>query len=329
MKLLTKTHTSQRRLIEILRVIDDADKPIGARAISDELSNRGYEIGERAARYNLKLLDELGFTKKRGYSGRVLTPLGRKELSDALVGDRIGFVNTRIEEYICRTDFDPGSTGNRVIVNTNLLDKRDYEGTLELLKKIHDAGYTISRRVQVLDEGQEIGSIKVPSGSLAMATVCSITIDGMLLKRGIPVNTTFAGVIEVEEGRTTAFTDLIAYAGTSLDPMRIFMARKTARVNAAVKTGNGMVLANMRDIPLAAVDLARAALEEAKSAGIDGLLKVSEPGEPNMGCPVAPGKVGIALCAGVNAAVALEEAGIPIKTSPISALADYSKMREI
>jgi len=27
--------------------------------------------------------------------------------------------------------------------------------------------------------------------------------------------------------------------------------------------------------------------------------------------------------------VALEEAGIPIKTSPISALADYSKMREI
>jgi repressor of nif and glnA expression len=100
MKLLTKAHTSQRRLIEILRVIEDADKPIGARAISDSLSNRGYELGERAVRYNLKILDELGFTKKQGYSGRMLTPVGIRELNDARVDDRIGFVNTRLKN-IC------------------------------------------------------------------------------------------------------------------------------------------------------------------------------------------------------------------------------------
>ena len=35
MKLLTKAPMSQRRLIEILRVIEGADKPVGARAISD------------------------------------------------------------------------------------------------------------------------------------------------------------------------------------------------------------------------------------------------------------------------------------------------------
>ena len=45
MKLLTKTHISQRRLIEILRVIDSLDEPIGARRISDLLSDRGYELG--------------------------------------------------------------------------------------------------------------------------------------------------------------------------------------------------------------------------------------------------------------------------------------------
>src|SRR5690606_16956899 len=88
MKLIPKPHSSQRRLIEIIRVINAADKPIGARAISDELSSRGYEVGERAIRYNLKIMDELGFTKKEGYSGRVLTPLGKRELSDALVDDR-------------------------------------------------------------------------------------------------------------------------------------------------------------------------------------------------------------------------------------------------
>ena len=81
MKLLTKTHMSQRRLMEILRVIESANTPVGARAISDTLCNRGYDLGERAVRYNLKILDELGFTKKKGYSGRVITPLGSRAVS--------------------------------------------------------------------------------------------------------------------------------------------------------------------------------------------------------------------------------------------------------
>ena len=89
MKLLTKAHMSQRRLIEILRVIESAGLPVVARSISDSLCNRGYDLGERAVRYNLRILDELGFTKKRGYSGRVITPLGSRELTDALVDDRI------------------------------------------------------------------------------------------------------------------------------------------------------------------------------------------------------------------------------------------------
>ena len=123
MKLLTKAHMSQRRLIEILRVIESAGLPVGARAISDSLCNRGYDLGERAVRYNLRILDELGFTKKRGYSGRVITPLGSRELTDALVDDRIGFVNTRIEEYMFKTSFDPLTGRGDVVANTSIIDK--------------------------------------------------------------------------------------------------------------------------------------------------------------------------------------------------------------
>ncbi len=123
MKLLAKAQSSQRRLIEILRVIDEADKPIGARAISDSLSDRGYNLGERAVRYNLKILDELGFTKKEGYSGRVLTQLGIGELETALIDDRIGFINARIEEFMFRASFDPEKSLGRVVVNTSLPGK--------------------------------------------------------------------------------------------------------------------------------------------------------------------------------------------------------------
>lgn len=329
MKLLTRAHSSQRRLIEILRVIEDADKPIGARAISDSLSSRGYELGERAVRYNLKILDELGFTKKHGYSGRMLTPVGIRELSDALVDDRIGFVNTRIEEYMYKTAYNLVHNEGDVIVNTSLIDKGDYERAVQILKEAFDAGYTISNRILVLDECEELASLKVPKGCLGIATLCSITLDGMLMKKGIPVNTSFAGVVVVREGRAAEFTDLIAYAGSSLDPMKVFMARRVTRVTDAIYGGSGRLLANVREIPLAAAEPAEQLLIQAKSRDLCGLIEIGRPGESLLGCPVSPGRLGIAFYAGVNGAVAVEEMGIKIKTLPISALVDYGRMKEL
>jgi hypothetical protein len=208
MKLLTKAHMSQRRLIEILRVIESAGLPVGARAISDSLCNRGYDLGERAVRYNLRILDELGFTKKRGYSGRVITPLGSRELTDALVDDRIGFVNTRIEEYMFKTSFDPRTGRGDVVANTSIIDKANAEEVFDILDRAFEAGYTVSQRVLIVDEGDNISSRVIPAGSLGVATVCSITLDGMLLKKGIPVLTSFAGLAEVREKQPAEFIDL-------------------------------------------------------------------------------------------------------------------------
>jgi len=328
MKLLTKAHSSQRRLIEILRVIDEADKPIGARAISDLLSERGYEIGERAVRYNLKILDELGFTKKHGYTGRALTHLGMRELSDALVNERIGFVNAHIEEYMYRTTFDPRSASGQVVVNASLLSKNDFERAFDILREVFDAGYTVSRRMLVLDEGDNT-LIEVPPGSLCIATICSITMDGILLKAGVPVNTSFAGVARVRGREILQFTDLIAYAGSSLDPIKAFMSRRVARVSDALGGGTGTVLANVREIPVSSSELAEETIRQAKQAGIGSLVQMGEPGITSFGCPVGSGKLGVAICAGVNGPVAVEEAGIRIKTLPISAMIDYGIMREV
>jgi repressor of nif and glnA expression len=329
MKLLTKAHTSQRRLIEILRVIDEGEKPIGARAISDSLCNRGYELGERAVRYNLKILDELGFTKKQGFSGRALTPLGVRELENALVDDRIGFVNTRIEEYMYKTTFNPDTLRGDVIANISIINKRDFDRAAKIIRKVFDAGYAISRRILLLDEGDNLSTIEIQSGCFGIATVCSITLDGMLLNHGIPVNTSFAGVVKINNGNPSEFIDLIAYAGSSLDPMKVFMGRKMTRIADAVNRGTGRVLANVREIPVVAADQARGLLEKSFAVGINGLIRTSITGEPNLDCPVSLGKIGIALYAGVNSPQAIEESGIEISTMPISTLVDYSMMKEI
>jgi repressor of nif and glnA expression len=327
MKLLTKAHISQRRLIEILRVIEEMDKPVGARAISDLLCNRGYDLGERAVRYNLKILDELGFTEKKGYSGRVLTPLGSREMNDALVDDRIGFVNTKIEEYMFKTTFDPISGRGDVIANTSIIDKANAEKVFDILASVFDAGYSINRRILILEEGSEILNFEIPVGSLGIATVCSITLDGVLMKKGIPVLTSYAGVVDVKEGRPMEFMDLIAYAGSSLDPMKVFMARRVTSVANAVSFGSGKVLANVREVPTAAAEIVRDNLDESNMVDFGGLIRIGEAGEPILGCPIGSGKIGIAFYAGVNGLLAAEELGFRIKTEPISLMLDYSLFR--
>lgn len=329
MKLLTKTHMSQRRLIEILRVIESASMPVGARAISEILCSRGYDLGERAVRYNLKILDELGFTRKKGYSGRVITPLGSRELSDALIDDRIGFVNTRIEEYMFKSSFDPQSGHGQVVANTSIVDKAYAEEVLSMLGRAFDEGYAISRRALILDEGDMLSAQEVPSGALGVATVCSITMDGILMKKGIPVLTSFAGLAEIRDKKPYQFTDLIAYAGSSLDPMTVFMQRKVTNVANAICRGSGRVLANVREVPVAAVEDVLDLLDASRSAGFGGLIKIGDPAEPILGCPVAAGKIGIAFYAGVNGVVAAEEMGTRIKTLPISMLVDYSRMNAL
>jgi repressor of nif and glnA expression len=151
----------------------------------------------------------------------------------------------------------------------------------------------------------------------------------MLMKVGIPVETSFAGVVEVQRGQAVRFTDLIAYAGSSLDPMKVFMGRRVTSVTGAIIKGTGRVLANVREVPVAAAEHACKLLEEFSAAGFGGLMEMGEPSEPILGCPVASGKIGIAFYAGVNGVVAAEEQGARIETAPISMLVGYSRMSKL
>lgn len=107
------------------------------------------------------------------------------------------------------------------------------------------------------------------------------------------------------------------------------MARRITRAADAVYRGSGRLLANVREIPLAAAEQAEGLLSNARSCGLHGLIEIGRPGEPILGCPISPGRLGIAFYAGVNGAVAAEETGIKVTTLPISALVDFGRMTEL
>jgi len=317
----------ERKLIEIMRVIHENDKPIGARAIADELNTRGYDIGERAVRYHLRILDERGFTRKHGYAGRTLTEMGESEMNDALIGDRFGFVISRIEEMAFRTTYNPETGDGVVPVNISYFDKDDLETVIDVVSYTAHSGYMISPRVKIIEEDEEF--IFLPPGKIGIATVCSDTFDGLLLKAGIPVEPSYGGILQIANRKPVCFLDLISYNGTSIDPIEIFMNRKTTSVLEVLEKGEGKILANVRQINSSAYDRVTEIIKQAEKAGLGSCFPPGEIDESLFGAPVEIGKFGIAIVGGINGICALEETGIKIETNPVSTVLEYRTMSEI
>lgn len=320
---------TQRKLIEILRILSETNGEVGARKIAEELNRRGYNLGERATRYHLRMLDERGFTKKHGYLGRVITAAGEEEMKHALVTDRMGFISTRIEDLQFRTTFDPRSNTGEAVVNICYIDKSDYAPALQAIKRVVESGYAISPRMRVVDEGQEILENDVPEGQVALVSICSVTIDGVLMKRGIPVNLRYAGIIQVNDRVIERFTDVIDYSGTSINPMNVFVARKMTSILKVLETGSGRMLSNIREIPMTAREKALEVIGELQSADIYGIFSHCEPVRPLLGVPIDLGKCGIAGYSGINPFAALVEMNIKTRILPLSAVMNVKDLKRL
>ncbi len=313
----------QRKLVEILRIIKESKSAIGARLIADRLNERGYQIGERGVRYHLRVLDERGFTKKQGYEGRVLTLSGLKELERALVSDRLGFVIITIEKMMYNTTFDQNTRKGNIVVNTSIIDLDHFDPVMDIIEEVNRSGYTVSPYIGLIEESTP--EVRIPAGKIGIATICSITIDGILLKNGIPVNTKYGGLIEIKNRKPYKFTDLIAYRATTIDPMKIFLSRKMTSITSAIRDGNGKVLASIREIPLSAEKDVEEILKTVEKAGIDGLIESDE----EILLQTTPNRAMIPIYAGINAVGAVKEKGIPIINHPVSQLMKFEDMKRI
>ncbi|MCS7115625.1 MAG: DUF128 domain-containing protein [Nitrososphaerota archaeon] len=318
-----------RKLIEILRILNEQSAPVGARVIAKKLRERGYILDERTVRYHLRILDERGFTKNLGYAGRMITEKGLEEVKNALVTDRVGFIITKIESLIFKMDFSLEKRKGKVIANVATLNREHLKKALQLMKKVISAGYCVSPYVKIADEGEHLGSHTVPEGKAMVATMCSITLDGILHHSGVPVAPRFGGVVQVANNKPMRFTELISYSGSTLDPLELFSAKGLNSVLNVVRTGNGYVLANLREIPMDALSAAVETLKKAKEAGICGLMVFGEPNMPVLGVPVGINKVGIAFIGGTNPLAGVSEAGIPIETKAIDCLVNFEEMTHI
>ena len=127
---------TERKYIEILRILKDHSEPVGAKRLSEIMAERGFILTDRAVQYYLQYLDEMGFTEKVGNMGRILTDAGISETDCALVGDRIGFVISKLERLAYRTTFDPESGTGDVAYNLSMVPKDQEEQICSVFDEI-------------------------------------------------------------------------------------------------------------------------------------------------------------------------------------------------
>ncbi|MFC1921010.1 DUF128 domain-containing protein [Chloroflexota bacterium] len=322
-------HEVERKAISILRILNDSPQPLGARIISNKLKGYGVELGERAVRYHLKLMDERGLTRPlQRRDGREITPLGIEELGNALVTDKVGFVLEKIELLAFRTSFNVVKRTGLVPVNVSFFTRQSFSKALKEMRKVFDKGLCVSNLVAMASEGEKLGEVLIPPGKVGLATVCSLIVNGSLLKAGIPIDSKFGGVLQIRNDKPLRFSDLIYYSGSTVDPSEVFIRAGMTDVRAVINGGEGKVLANFRELPTHCRTLAEDTIEKLNKAGLGGVIMMGSPSEAVCGISVGLNRIGMILIGGLTPIAAAVEAGIEVDNKAMSTLIDYESFVE-
>ena len=317
---------AESKLIAILKVLSESSEPLGSITIARLLEHDGVFLSERAVRYHLRITDERGFTQPGGRDGRMITPLGRQEVKEALAPQQLGLVRDKLELLAYQTTFDPEKRTGQLAINTSIIDRDRFKKALSAMKDTFKAGICVSELIATANEGEKLGSVVVPEGKIGFATICGASINGILLKAGVPTEFRFGGVLEIRDSKPRRFVAITEYAGTSTDPSEQFIQAKMTSVGQASRTGSGKILGAFRTIPAPARAVVEEKTARLKEVGIGGIYALGHTSESLCQIPVGMNRIGVVQLGGLNPVAAAVEAGFEIENIAESGLIDFEQL---
>jgi HTH-type transcriptional regulator, global nitrogen regulator NrpRI len=317
----------EKKRLAVLRFLSEADGPQTSPAIAEHLTASGHEMSERTIRLYLMDLDEEELTQNHGKRGRTVTEKGLAELASARAFDKVGYLAAKIDRMMYRMTFNLREQAGTVVINLSIISKDMLATAVPLLSSVFQAGYSMGSLVALFGPGQRVGEVTIPASSIGIGTVCSVTVNGVLLSEGIPTASRFGGLLEVRSGKYTRFVELIHYEGTTLDPLEVFIRSRMTDYTGATATGNGRIGASFREVPAESRAAVLSIAERLEGVGLRGFISIGWPGQPLMEIPVGDGRIGIVVIGGLNPVAILEEKGIHVQfTGALAGLLDYGAL---
>jgi hypothetical protein len=312
---------TERKYIEILRILKEHRDPIGAKRLSELMAERGFILSDRAVQYYLSYLDSMGFTEKIGNQGRILSKAGLDETNNALVDDRIGFIISKLERLAYRSTFDPATSTGDVAYNLSIVPLESFEKVKMAFDEVVNAGCGFFNSYKILDRDP-----RIPSGSVGIITICSISMDGVFQRNGIPVKMAYGGRLEIEQGTPKRFKDLISYRGTTIDPLELFISSGLTSISGYARSKSGTALANVREVPCSAKKKVEETIRLMNTCGF--VFPVAM-GNQVFNLPANPFRLSIIAFSGLNYIGNTVEHGIEITTEIGAGNIQFSKVMEI
>jgi repressor of nif and glnA expression len=213
-----------------------------------------------------------------------------------------------------------------VVVNVSLVDPKLLAACAAQVCDVFARGYAMGTRLALLAPGETIGQLTVPPGCVGFCTVCSVTLNGVLLKHGIPTTSRFGGLLELRHGCATRFVEIIYYDGTTIDPLEVFIRGRMTDYLGAIGSGNGLIGASFRELPADSREVVQNLSERLAAVGLGGLLEVGLPGQAIVGQSVPVGRLGAVIVGGLNPIAILEELGHRLESRALAGLLDYHRL---
>ena len=325
---------TEQHIIDILEILQGQPDPVSSADIADILNDEGNVISDRTVRHYLIQMDREGLTINKGRKGRIITAKGKAKVEDQVVLDKTGFLSARIDQMTYAMTYDLDSGTGTVVVNTIFVTQKDFAQCLDNVERVFKYGYAMGNLAALLSPGESCGQTTVPEGYIGLVTVCSVTLNGVLLKHGIPSHARFGGILELVDGKPRGFSHIIQYDGTTVDPLEVFIRSGMTNYMGAITTGTGEIGASFREIPGDSRPRALALSRKLDQVGLGGIFEIARRSRPLRGIPVSTGRAGMIVIGGLNPASIFEESGIRVRASalagimPIERLHHYSLLRK-
>ena len=317
---------TKRKEMIILEELSRAAEPLSGNELMQRIGQRGGDLSERTVRLYLQRFDEEGLTEARGRQGRVITDKGRSELRSGKLISRVGSLSATIDRMTYGMKFDLDKRVGSVVINTAFVPIKAFRDRVKEVCEVFRQGYAMGTLVNLLGEGERIGDEEVPAGHVGFCTVCSVTLNGVLLKAGIPTRSVFSGLLELEAGEATRFVEYISYDSTSIDPLQLFIRSRMTDYSGAIRTGNGVIGAGFREIPEQSYPEEVRIAKRVKDAGLGAFMTIGQPSRDLLNIPVREGSCGVIVIGGLNPVAIFEENGVPVTYNALSGFMEYAEL---
>ncbi len=240
---------------------------------------------------------------------------------------KVSFAISRIASLAFRTDFDCARLTGNIPVNVTFIPEKKFPQAAAVMSDVFARGLCSSPLVAIAGSQEMIGGIQVPLDCVAFVTVCSIVVNGCLLKAGVPIDSKFGGILQMNRHAPLRFTEVIHYNASSLDPSEIFIRAGMTSLNEVVKTGDGEILANFREIPSLCQPVASQVVHQLKTLDLSSVFLIGETSQPVCEVNVVLNRIAIVLLGGLNPIAAVVEKGIPVENHSMSTLIGYHQLK--